>query len=167
MQESKSLEILKNAILLEKRGEAFYGTSAGQTKHTAVKQFFEAMAAEEREHIRILSDQYAAYLKNRKFAAGDYPSAKPADLANDILNQELKEKISAAGFESAAISAAIAMEERAVSLYAKQADATDDPEEKKLYKWLSEWESGHLDMLLKMDTALREKIWNDNQFWPF
>lgn len=167
MGESKSLEILKNAILLEKRGEAFYTTSAAQTDHPAVKQFFETMAAEEREHIRVLSDQYKAYQENRKFNAGNYPGATSPDLASDILNRELKEQIAAAGFESAAISAAIAMEERAVSLYSKQAEAAEDPEEKKLYEWLSGWENGHLAMLLEMDGMLREKIWNDNQFWPF
>ena len=59
------------------------------------------------------------------------------------------------------------MEERAIKLYAERARETQDPEEKKLYEWLSEWENGHLNILMDMDKELTEKIWNDNQFWPF
>ncbi len=79
----------------------------------------------------------------------------------------MKEKISSAGFEAAAISAAIDFEKRAIDVYARQAEATADPNEKALYKWLSDWEKGHLKVLSDMDNQLKEKIWNDNQFWPF
>ena len=83
------------------------------------------------------------------------------------MNQKIKEKISAAGFEAAAISAAISMEKQAVKLYTESAQTTSDPEAKALYEWLSRWEREHLSLLLDIDKSLREKIWFDNQFWPF
>ena len=46
MSEDKTIEILKNAILLEKRGQAFYGKVAEQASGNAVKEFFEMMAGE-------------------------------------------------------------------------------------------------------------------------
>lgn len=56
MTEDKSLDILKQAILLEKRGKSFYQSSAEQAENQAVKDFFEAMADEETHHIKILSE---------------------------------------------------------------------------------------------------------------
>ncbi len=167
MAENKALDILKNAILLEKRGRSFYRKAAEQTDNKAVKDFFGMMADEEENHIKMLSDQYISYQKNGRFAALDYEKAGERDMASEILNSELKEKISSAGFESAAISAAISMEDRAVKLYADRSGETEDAEEKRLYQWLSDWERGHLNLLMEMDKKLTEKIWNDSQFWPF
>jgi rubrerythrin len=42
-----------------------------------------------------------------------------------------------------------------------------DPNEKKLFNWLADWEKGHLKILNDLDNDLKEKIWYDNQFWPF
>ncbi len=167
MSENKALDILKNAILLEKRGRSFYLKAAEQTENKAVKDFFGMMAEEEENHIKMLSDQYISYQKSGRFIALDYQDAGERDMASEILNSELKEKISSAGFESAAISAAIAMEDRAVKLYADRAEETENAEEKRLYQWLSVWERGHLNMLMEMDKELVQKVWNDNQFWPF
>lgn len=167
MADTKVLDILKNAILLETRGRAFYLKAAEQTGSAAVRDFFTLMADEEKTHVQILSDQYKSYRDHRKFLT-DAASATPVqDAVSDVLARELKEKIASAGFESAAISAAIAMEERAVRFYGTRAEETGDADEAGLYRWLSEWEQGHLNMLLEMDKALTEKIWGDNQFWPF
>ena len=72
-----------------------------------------------------------------------------------------------AGFEVAAISAAMSMEERAIRLYAERAESAADPEEKAMYAWLASWEKEHLDYLSKIDRELTEGIWLDSQFWPF
>jgi len=151
----------------KKRGQAFYRKVAEQSDSVAVQEFFNMMAAEEENHIRILSEQFVAYKESRQFKPGNYIEKNTPDTASEILNRELQEKISASGFESAAIGAAIAMEERAVKLYSQQAEKAADAEEKKLYAWLADWEKGHLNILLGMDRELTEKIWNDNQFWPF
>ena len=71
MTENSALDILKNAILLEKRGKAFYRTAAGQATHADVKEFFETMAREEVEHVKILSDQFKALKETGKFSAPD------------------------------------------------------------------------------------------------
>ena len=47
MSEDKTTDILKSAILLEKRGRAFYENAAQQTSAAVVKRFFEMMADEE------------------------------------------------------------------------------------------------------------------------
>ena len=166
MPESDSLKILKRAILLEIRGKAFYKKAAEEAGNQVVKEFFEMMAAEEVSHIKILSEQYKSYQANDKFiprAVDEYS----ADVVEQIITEKLIENISAAGFESAAISAAMGMEERAIKLYSQRADEASDPEEKALYKWLAEWEIQHLELLAKIDKEVTETIWNDNSFWPF
>ena len=166
MSTANPLDILKSALLLEIRGQAFYKKAAQQAENQAVKDFFENMAAEEVRHVQILSDQYKAVKAKGTFTAPNIEGT-PSGVADNVLAESLKKRISAAGFESAAISAAMGMEERAIKLYAGRAEEADDPEEKRLYKWLAEWESQHLEYLARIDREVTEAIWNDNSFWPF
>ncbi|MBC2713189.1 MAG: ferritin family protein [Desulfosarcina sp.] len=165
MTENSTLDILKNAILLEKRGEAFYRTAANQSTNSDVKAFFETMAAEEVQHIKILSDQFKAFEESGKFKAPD--TSETGTISKNVLTSEVKARIAAADFEAAAISAAMLMEERAIALYASRGNEAQDPEEKKLYQWLADWEKEHLEFLAAIDAELKERIWNDSGFWPF
>ena len=167
MGTDRTTEILKNAILLETRGRAFYRKVADQATSAAVRKVFETMATEEDEHVRILSRQFKSYHDSGQFDAELPPAQGAADLAAEILNADTISQISSADFEAAAISAAMAMEKRAVELYAKRAENSQDPAEQALYRWLSDWETTHLEFLAEIDRALTERIWNDNQFWPF
>ena len=167
MSEDKTVEILKTAILLEKRGKAFYQKVAEQATGKAVKAFFEMMADEEVKHVKILADQYKAYQQNQEFNPGDYTEDHSGDIASKVITAELRTEISAVDYEAAAISAAMSMEENAIKLYADRAVEADDPNEKALYKWLAEWENQHLHFLSEIDKELREQVWNDNSFWPF
>ena len=165
MTENSALDILKHAILLEKRGESFYQTAADQSTNSDVKAFFETMATEEVQHVKILSGQFKAFKDTGKFKPAD--TLEMGTISQNILTPEVKARIAAADFEAAAISAAMLMEERAISLYAKRGNEAQDPEEKKLYQWLADWEKEHLTFLAAIDAELKERIWNDSGFWPF
>ena len=123
------------------------------------------MADEEDEHIRILSEQFTHYTQHKRFKEVKLSKGK-GDTASEVLSGQIKDNISAASYEAAAISSAIDMENRAVEIYAERARQASDPEEKKLYQWLSTWEQGHHKILFELDRELRERIWNDNHFWP-
>jgi rubrerythrin len=165
MTDDSALDILKNAILLEKRGEAFYRIAARQATHADVKAFFETMAREEAAHVTILSDQFKALKQTGTFSAPD--TAHTGAIAKNVLTDDVKGRIAAADFEAAAISAAMLMEERAIALYAGRARKAQDPEEKRLYQWLADWETEHLEFLAAIDAELKERVWNDSGFWPF
>jgi rubrerythrin len=167
MEEGTMLDILKQAIVLERRGKAFYKNIAEKAENKAVREVFDMLAKEEQKHIQTLSEQFKAYRKDKKFISGDLYEKDTTRIASKILTREIKEKISAAGFEAAAISAGIAMEERAIKLYSESAQNASDPEARALYEWLATWEREHLNMLMDIDKSLLEKIWFDNQFWPF
>ena len=167
MDNLKSLEILKNALIMEKRGEAFYKKVAEQTTDNDVKLVFNTMASEEHTHIEFLSRQYASFFKHHTFEIEEFPENTDNSATEMILAENITKNISSAGYEAAAISAAIDMENKAIEVYTERALNATDPNEKKLYEWLAKWEQGHHKLLYFMDNELKEKIWFDNHFWPF
>ena len=162
-----AVDILKEAILLERRGKAFYAMAAKQTESEAARKIFEMMAAEEDEHINFLSKQFAYYEKNKAFMKVDEAADTDESTVMAILIEEIKNQVTAAGFEAAAISAAMDFETRAVQIYSDRADSATDKNEKEMYQMLADWEKGHHFWLHKINEDLKEQIWYDNNFWPF
>ena len=156
MEKSNALNILKNAFLMERQGKSLYETARDKAGDEAVKNFFDDLANEEAQHMKMLEAQFKSIMQNGKFAPGSYETDGAGDTPPAILSQDLKDKINAAGFE-----------QKAVKLYGERAETTTDPEEKKLYQWLSDWEQTHLKKLLTLQENLKERIWEDNSFWPF
>jgi len=168
METKSTTDILKEAVLLELRGKAFYTNIAAQTKSEAVRSIFNMIAAEEEQHIVFLSHQFAHYKKHNSFTDLATLKDKPSEEGlKQVLSEEMKAQISAASFEAAAISAAMDFEARAVELYAGRAESAIDPNEKATYRMLAEWERGHQRWLMRIDKDLREQVWYDNSFWPF
>jgi len=162
-----AIDILKEAILLERRGKAFYTTAARQTESEAARKIFEMMAAEEDEHINFLSKQFAYYEKNKAFMKVDDVADTDDATVMEILSEEIRKQINAAGFEAAAISAAMDFETRAVQIYSDRAESATDMNEKEMYQMLADWEKGHHFWLHKINEDLKEQVWYDNNFWPF
>ncbi len=167
MSEDRAIEILKSAILLEKRGKAFYGKVASQAGTKAVADFFHLMAEEEEKHIRLLAEQFKSYLKVGRFQAAAVPGVEEFRTVAEVLHPEMRRRIAAAEFEAAAVAAAMGFEKAAIELYAKRSAEAVDPDEKALYDWLARWETGHLEFLARLDREITETIWHDNRFWPF
>ena len=166
MTENNTLDILKSALLLERKGQVFYQAVSDRTDSLSVKHFFEFMANEETKHIEMLSQHFKSYKTDGTFLPNNHKDTHN-EVELSVLTKEIKEKVFAAGFEAAAISAAMSMEQRAIKLYANRAASTMDADERALYEWLAEWERSHLRLLDAMDKELTDKIWYDNHFWPF
>jgi len=166
MATEKSMEIIKGAILLEQKGKSFYKQIADQTSSNAVKEFFENMVVEEDSHVQMLSEQLKSLKNDGKLKAVDYRE-NTKEISEQVLSASIKKEISGAGYEAAAISAALMMEEKAVQYYSNRANTTDDAEEKKLFTWLANREEGHVKLLIEIDKELQQSVWNDNQFWPY
>lgn len=166
--ENTIIDVLKQAILMEHRGKALYAQVAEQTKDEEVKKIFNIMVEEEQTHIDFLSKQLSHFKKNQQFHSNDFSSQQHAeDIVQNILNNEITSQISGAGFEAAAISAAIDMESKAIEVYSNEAKKATDPNARELFEWLANWEKGHHKLLLEMNKKLTEQIWHDNNFWPF
>ncbi len=165
--ENMTLEILKQAILLEMRGKIFYTNASESSNEPAVKEIFRMMANEEEQHIHFLKQQFKNFRQSGKFDFSGKGLYTITPIADQVLDPSFSTKLSAVGFEATAISMAIDMENRAIAAYSERSLNASDPEEKKFYEWLADWERGHHKILFELDQELREKIWNDNSFWPF
>lgn len=166
--ENKALEILKMAILMERRGKEFYNTVANNTKDDNVRNIFTLMAKEEQLHIDQLSQHYKTFQKTGKFELHHTEQPEGEDtIASMILNPEIRKSISAASFEASAIGAAIDMENKAIEVYSQRAKEASDENEKALYLWLADFEKGHHKLLNDLNKELMEEIWYDNHFWPY
>jgi len=166
MKDSRVVEILKKSILLELKGRALYEKVVDETEDEGIKKIFSIMAEEEDNHAKFLTNQLKYFLENKKFKRVQVDSgAKNVSYA--VINENVAGRISAVGFEAAAISAAIDMEKRSIEVYSQRAEEALDEEEKAFYRELADWEKGHLDMLVDLDKDLTEQVWYDNNFWPF
>ncbi|MFP4663196.1 MAG: ferritin-like domain-containing protein [Bacteroidales bacterium] len=163
----ETLNILKQAILLERRGQAFYRKVAEQTDNEDVRKIFDIMAEEEKLHEAFLVSQYKSFQDNGRFVEEDLPNKDKDGISNLVLSEDMKKSIGAASYEASAISAAIDMETKAIKIYADHAEKASDPNEKKLFQWLSDWEKTHHKILHDLDEELKERVWQDNNFWPF
>jgi len=161
-----ALDILKTAILLERKGKAFYAQAARNAESKSAKEIFEMMAEEEDQHIDFLTRQAQSYVKDQTFIQPE-PRKEEDDTNVEILTEQIKKEINAASFEAAAISAAIDFENRAIKVYSDRAEQASDPVEKEMYQMLADWEKGHHKLLFRLNEELKEEIWNDNNFWPF
>ncbi len=167
MSSSNVLDILKNAYVMEQRGKTLYETAAEHADDAEVKEFFLALAEDEKVHMKILEHQLNAVHHSGRFEEHNYETDGQGSAGLDILDDTLIQKINAAGFEATAVTAAVGFEEKAVRVYAERAKETADPEEKRVYDWLSSWENLHLKKLTALQEALTKKAWEDNSFWPF
>ena len=161
-------DILKEAILLERRGKEFYSAVAEKSDSKSARQIFEMMAKEEEQHIKYLSVQFAHYSRTNEFqSVGKVEEDADDEIAMQVLSESFKKEVGAASFEAAAISAAIDFETRAVKLYSDRAKESTDQNERDMYTMLANWEMGHQKSLHNLSESLKEDIWNDNNFWPF
>ncbi|GAB4312028.1 MAG: hypothetical protein Kow0097_13660 [Candidatus Bipolaricaulota bacterium] len=158
-------DILKGALLLEKRGKALYEASARGAESEAVREIFLTLAQEEGRHIEVLSQAFADLMRTGQVTMAP-PAQGPTEIATRVLTRAIETEISAASYEAAALYAAMALEERAVAFYA-DAEGKSSGEAKELYGWLAQWERSHLDLLTSLDQELRQRVWNDQRFWPF
>lgn len=162
---SKAEETIKKAMLLEHKGRAFYNSIARNTHSEAVREIFTSMALEEEEHIRVLTEQLKSLAQAGSFKFMELPQMGD-EVSPKVLTAKVKNEISGAGYEAAAITAAMNFEQQAVDYYSSRAKAAHDEEEARIFNWLSEWEKTHLDLLAEIDKELQQKVWFDQSFWP-
>jgi len=165
MAENRSEDILKGALLLERRGKALYESVVQTTRVKELKDLFSFLRDEEIKHIEFLEKQFGRLSRGEEFDIENLQK-EYEQAAHEVLTETIVSQVSGAGYEAAVISAALELEKKAVTYYTQQVDAAGSIEQENLYRWLSKWEKTHMRMLAELDKELREKIWFDNQFWP-
>jgi len=162
---NNALDIIKGAILLEHKGKALYESVMQKTDIPAVKELFGLLAEEEVRHVDMLNKQYLLVSKGKPYDVSGIEGTK-STTTESVLSEKIVKEISGAGYEAAVISAALEFEKNAVKYYSEKEASASSDDEKRLFNWLSVWETDHMTMLAKLDNEIKEQIWYDNNFWP-
>jgi len=161
-------EGLRQAMQGERTGFEFYRMAATNTKDPAGKKVFEQLAEEEQSHFDFLSKHYKSLVEKGALAGG-VTLGKAHELANDhpIFSAELKGRLQQAHFEMSALAIAAQLELNGINHYKAQAAKATDPEAKKFFGELVEWETGHYDAFIRQQQELQEAYWSEAGFSPF
>ncbi|OEF97757.1 ferritin family protein [Desulfuribacillus alkaliarsenatis] len=160
----KELEILKQAILIEKEGYEFYKMSAEQAKEEDVKAALLFLAEEEKQHQDWLCSLYQDINEKRDVRI-DYSKLEVPEKTKQIFSWKNVSPESG----SLAVSVfgiGVTMEKNAIDYYYKAMKETELPEAKALYEKLIVWESEHLDLFQKNYDLLKEDWWERQRFSP-
>ena len=164
--EFKSVQdVLKRAILLEMNGKEFFAMAAKTATSAVAKELFEHMVKEEAHHLKILQLTFKRHLDEGKVIL---PTEEELQFGfkDPIIDKSFLLELRNSDFDSSAISIALTLEERAFKFYQKEEQAATDPDIKKLFTWLTDWEIDHHQKLMALEEDFRQEVWNDSNFWP-
>ncbi len=161
-------DALLKAAMAEREGHSFYMMAANTTQDPKGKAAFEQLAHEELEHLGFLKSHYDSLLQTGKLN----PTARlghSVAFAGDspIFTASIKQRIRDAHFEMSALAIGIQLERDAIKFYQEQAQTAIEPEARKFFGELAEWEAGHYNALLRQQEELKGEYWSGAGFSPF
>lgn len=162
MDGNDSVDLLKGAILLERRGRALYEGAARQASAEPVRLLFETLAQEESKHQAWLE---SLFVQSSVEGAATGFSIPAETASHPAIGSALAAEIASAGFESAVVSAAVGLEQAAIAFY-EEAAARSGGGAAELFTRLADWERTHLELLTSLDRQIRERAWFESGFWP-
>jgi rubrerythrin len=160
------IEAVKQALMVEIKGQELYSHAADKTEDPAARALFEALAKDEDDHVRILKTQYQSLMKDGRI---DLSTVHPAEVdhgSHMIIDDNFKKSIRRGTFEMAVIGIGCDLENKAISYYREHAAKAEDADLRQLFTWLAEWEDGHLEQLLELEKIYQDAYWADQGFSP-
>lgn len=170
MAEAKQqlIDGLKKAIQTESDGYHFYMMAARSTEDPKGRKAFETLAGEEQKHEVFLRTQYKSVTESgavdttlKLGSRASFESPSP------IFSEDIRGRIKDAHYEMTALSIGIQLELSSIDFYKGEAEATDNPDVRKFYLELADWETGHYEALLRQHDLLKEDYWSAARFAPF
>ncbi|GAB4403342.1 MAG: hypothetical protein Kow00123_14360 [Anaerolineales bacterium] len=159
--DEKLLEPLRQGMINEIRGRAFYLEAAKRSAHPAGAKMFTSLAHDEEGHLQVLQQQYQAITKKGQWLTLEdarkgtepppelnlFPEGTGKDLPDDA--DDLK-----------ALELAMGFEKRGYELYKRAAESSQDLTAKAMYEFLVQEESRHYDLLQNSYHYLKDKgLW--------
>jgi len=160
------IKVVKDAVMVEVKGQQLYSHAATEAVDPAAKAMFEMLAKDEDDHVRILMTQYKSLMSDGKLDLSEVHPAAVDHGSQDVISDEFKKSIKGGKFEMAVIGIGCDLENKAIAYYKKHAAETDDAELKQLFTWLVEWEDGHLEQLMELEQMYQDAYWADQGFSP-
>ncbi len=148
------LDGLNTGIQAELAAYVFYTKGMKTTKNDRLKDLLGKLAAEEKDHYKILERQYDNLVRSEMWVAYNDIMLKPGlpdmdEKMEDIHNEHIDE-ISDQTPAMRVLEIALMLEERARDFYAGMAGKVDDPKGKDMFNYLSKFENGHVTKIQKL-----------------
>lgn len=166
MQKATMMEVVKEALLAEVKGQQLYSHAAETTTDPAVEAIFKSLAKDEEHHIQVLKAQAKSLFDTGALDLGIVSTTELGGGSHAIIDDDFKRSLKKGTFEMAAIGIGCDLEKKAIAYYSENAEKTDDPNLKELFTWLSKWEKGHLNQLLELEKFYKDAYWAEQGFMP-
>ncbi len=159
----KELEILKTAIINEVEGHSFYRLAAEKADNPESRDSFNMLAEEEKKHEEWLRDLYRDISQGER---GQARADEPAMGKSPGIFRRENIKFESGSLEVSVLRIGILMEKASIDFYREAVEKTQNPQAKKLYEKLVNWEVQHMDSLEKAYEEAREDWWERQGFSP-
>ncbi len=146
--EKSVLDGLSKGILAELAAYVFYKKCLGLTKDQKITEILTKLAADEKDHYRILEGQYDNLVRSEMWVTYNDILRKSGlpdiDEKTEEVHDKLIDSVNANTTPLRMLEIALILEERARDLYADLAKKVTDPKGKETYEFLAKFESGHV-----------------------
>jgi rubrerythrin len=159
------LDILQQALGIEKQGQAFYAQAAERTVDPKGQKMFRSLAGDEVLHERAIQRQIDALDQGQGWVLPDELPEVDADLSTPLFpagELELEKAIQPDASDLDALLFGLKIENDSFDLYAEQAGRVTDPNAKRLFEYLADSERTHFDLLMSNYESLNSQAgWVD------
>ena len=164
-QLTSSIDAVKTAILTEMQGYELYKGAAERTTNPEARRMFHLLAKEEEAHNHLLHEQFQSLMKEKKWAPP--PTLAHGEGFEDLVaDEKWRKSLQFGTMELSVVSLGASLEAKAIAFYRKAAETTPDPEGRKVFQWLVDWEGGHLKWMEWLEEDLKQKYWAEQGFSP-
>lgn len=162
---SSAIAILRRAMSIEQEGGAFYLKAAKETLDKKGQEMFAVLARDERSHLSLLKGQYDALKQNKNWVAAPGLQAVSIDLTKPLFPRGIRALKKAVAIKSSdwdALVFGLDIEIKSYDLYRKSAMQVTDAAATQIFKFLTEQEMGHFNMLMmRYESLFGPQSWYD------
>lgn len=162
-----ALAALEMGIQTEIDGYDFYMKFAERTRDPRAKEMFERLAQDEVMHLELLRNNKAMLEDSGQWAEYTPLEARHIEGAPIFSRERVAQNVVAYTSDLSALRLAYLIEKDAVDFYRRAAGETKDPRGQRMFRDLSRWEQGHLDMLESEYRFLLDQFHSTMGFAPF
>ena len=163
----KTLDIIKFAMEMEKKGQEFYLNNRDKVKNPRVRKIFENLADVEDSHYKILKQHYDTLSNTEDWEMLDMDLCKPC--AEKLLTDSEIEGVNL-DYDISDITIlrmAYLIENDFAQFYHNAAKSIENTRAKKLLSNLESWEIQHREAFYDEYKKAMEQNWFDQSFAPF
>jgi rubrerythrin len=154
------LDIIRRAYRIEVDGRTFYSMAAERAQKPSVRQLFERLAQDERQHQEYLREVASSY-KSKGAAVFAVKAHVPdwSDFSGPVFTARIREEAQGAEFETGVLSVGMGIESNSIAHYSAAARSSEDEKGRTFYQFLTVWERQHLVALQNAYKAVRSDFW--------